>query len=72
LYKQDIEVSKKKFQDVVDYAKQVGIPVYTIGLGSDVDETMLYDLAVGTGGIYQFAPDSSQLKSLYDTIAGIQ
>jgi Mg-chelatase subunit ChlD len=71
LYKQDIEVSKRKFQDVVDYAKQVGIPVYTIGLGSDVDATMLYNLAVSTGGIYQFAPDSSQLKSLYDTMAGI-
>jgi len=68
LYKQSIE----KFQDVVDYAVQKGIPVYTIGLGSSIDELMLQDLATQTNGLYFKAPDSSKLKSIYDTIAGIQ
>lgn len=68
LYKQSIE----KFQDVVAYAKQEGIPVYTIGLGSSIDESMLQDLATQTNGLYFYAPDSSQLKKIYDTIAGIQ
>ncbi|MFH1963829.1 MAG: VWA domain-containing protein [bacterium] len=72
IYKQDVEVSLAKFQDVVDYAKQEGIPVYTIGLGNTLDESMLQDLATQTNGLYFKAPDSAQLKSIYDTIAGIQ
>ncbi|MBU4312717.1 MAG: VWA domain-containing protein [Candidatus Omnitrophica bacterium] len=72
IYKQDVEVSVMKLQDVVYYAKQEGIPVYTIGLGDYLDEAMLQDLATQTNGLYFNAPDSSQLKNIYDTIAGIQ
>lgn len=73
----DKEVSTKKLQDVVDYARQKGMPVYTIGLqGFDFDPNttgqMLYDLAIQTNGIYFYAPDSSQLKKIYDTISGIK
>jgi Mg-chelatase subunit ChlD len=72
----DKEVSVNKFQDVVDYAKQEGIPIYTIGLqGSDFDQNtndILYNLAIQTNGMYLYTPDSSQLKSLYVTIAEIQ
>jgi len=59
-------------QDVVDYAKQADIPIYTIGLGDYVESTTLQYLAAQTDGLYFFAPDSSNLKSIYDTIAGIQ
>lgn len=72
VYKKDIDVSLKKLQDIVDYAQQQGISVYTIGLGSDADSVTLNDLASQTNGLYFYAPDSSQLQNIYDTIRGIK
>lgn len=56
-------------QEVIDYAKQNNIPVYTIGLGSGVEETNLKNIAEGTGGLYYSAPDSAKLKEIYQEIA---
>jgi M6 family metalloprotease-like protein len=44
--------------------------VYTIGLGSGADEALLMDIAVQTGGTYNFAPGPEQLAAIYNTIVG--
>lgn len=51
------------------YAKANNIPVYTIGLGSDVDESALGYIANETGGEYYFAPTSEELAGIYSEIA---
>jgi len=45
-----------------------GIRLYTIGLGSDVDEAALVEMA-GNRSRYHFAPDSGHLKQIYSEVA---
>ena len=45
------------------------IKIFTIGLGSDVNETMLQNIAATTSAGYYFAPDGSALKGIYDEIS---
>jgi VWFA-related protein len=40
------------YDEVIDLAKRAGIPIYMIGIGYDIDETVLSDLAAATGGTY--------------------
>ena len=59
--------------EITSYAKQKGIPVYTIGLDvTSTTEAYLYNLAIQTNGLYFNAPNSTQIKSIYDAIVGIQ
>ncbi len=46
-----------------------GVPVFTIGLGTDIDENTLVNIARTTGGRYFMAPDSSKLKEIYELIS---
>lgn len=46
-----------------------GVPVFTIGLGADIDENTLLNIARITGGRYFRAPDSSKLKEIYELIS---
>jgi len=55
---------------VIDHAKSTGVPVFTVGLGPDVDEDVLRAIAVNTGGVYYFAPTSEDLVKIYQDIAG--
>ncbi|WP_321419992.1 VWA domain-containing protein [uncultured Methanomethylovorans sp.] len=55
-------------KDLIPVANANGITIYTIGLG-DVDESLLDYIASETGGKYYYAPDSSQLRSVYNAIA---
>jgi hypothetical protein len=50
-------------------ATEAGVPVYTIGLGSDVDADQLQRIAQETGGAYYFAPNAAELASLYGDLA---
>jgi VWFA-related protein len=53
--------------DVTDIATRgsLRVPIYTIGLGSRIDESGLMRLAALTGGHYQYSPDSTKLDSLF-------
>jgi hypothetical protein len=51
-------------------ASAYGITIYTIGLGSDVNATLLQQIANNANGKYYFAPDSSTLGQIYQQIAG--
>lgn len=50
-------------------AKEAGVPVYTIGLGGDVDERQLQKLAEATDGQYFYTPGPEQLQELYRDLA---
>lgn len=45
-----------------------GVKVYTIGLGSDVDDGLMSDIAFQTGGTYHFAADGNELAQIFSLI----
>ncbi|TET64739.1 VWA domain-containing protein, partial [Candidatus Aerophobetes bacterium] len=51
-----------------------GIPdktdVYTIGLGTYVDEDLMQNIATETGGEYYYSPSPDQLQEIYSLIGG--
>lgn len=53
----------------VSEATRHGIPVFTIGLGEEIDETYLTNVATVTGGTYQRAPDSAALTQLFANVS---
>lgn len=56
--------------DLISYAKSQGIPVFCVGLtGYDLNEPPLQEIAAETGGLYFFAPTSSQLEEIYTRIS---
>ena len=61
--------SSHTLNDVLQAAKQNSVPIFTIGLGSDADGVTLGDIAAQTGGIYTFAPASSDLAAIYQGIS---
>lgn len=50
-------------------AKNNDIVVYTIGLGSGVSESVLKNIASGTGGKYYFASSASDLPDIYSDVS---
>jgi len=56
-------------QEAIDLAKAGGVPVYTIGLGSGVNESILQTIANETGGYYTYAATASELQQIYNDIA---
>ena len=52
-----------------DKAAEADYKIFTIGLGSDVNEIMLQNIAAMTGAEYYFAPDGDDLEGIYDQIS---
>ena len=65
------QLSKHSLQDVLQFAKHVNVPIYAIGIGTEIDEALLSGFAQSTGGRYFLTPNPSELKNLYDQI-GLQ
>jgi VWFA-related protein len=65
------QLSKHSVQDVLQFAKHVNVPIYAIGIGTEIDEALLSGFAQSTGGRYFLTPNASELKNLYDQI-GLQ
>jgi VWFA-related protein len=61
--------SSNSKQDAIDLANQAGVPVYTIGLGSNINADDLQDVADQTGGRFFQAPSSSDLETIYQEIS---
>lgn len=55
-------------EEVVALSQKVHIPVYVVGIGSDVDEPMLASLAAQTGGEYFFSPTAADLADIYQDV----
>jgi VWFA-related protein len=49
-------------------AQERGISIYTIGLGSNVEDDQLERMSNETGGEYYFAPSSENLTEIYNSI----
>jgi len=54
-------------QSVIDYAKKLNIPVYTIGVGY-VSSTILETIAIQTGGTYTAATSATELSAIYQKL----
>lgn len=50
-------------------AAENDIAIYTIGLGSGVNERVLQEIAAGTGGKYYFASLAEELPDIYDDVS---
>ncbi len=61
--------SDQECTNAISLSKVNGITVYTIGLGTNLDEPLLQKIAFETDGRYYNAPTSSDLKKVYDSIA---
>jgi VWFA-related protein len=61
--------SRVKRPEVLSAAKEKSVPLFTIGLGSGIDESSLIDLASGSGGNFFRAAGPRDLIRLYQTIA---
>lgn len=59
----------ERLDAAVQEAVDNNIIIYTIGLGSGVNEVKLQDIADATGGEYFFAPAVDDLQSIYQQIA---
>jgi Mg-chelatase subunit ChlD len=57
--------------DSIAQARFVGVPVYTIGLGSEIDRNYLTELAQATGARFLEAPSPAGLSQLYGDIGAV-
>lgn len=61
-------LSKRSVAGVLALARQVNVPIYAIGLGTELDELALKKVAGETGALYLNAVEASELTRLYDSI----
>lgn len=61
-------LSQKTVTDVLALAKQANVPIYAIGLGTELDEVNLRKVATESGALYLSAVEPTELKRLYDSI----
>jgi VWFA-related protein len=57
--------------DVIAGAVYNNVQIYTIGIGSSVDNAAMQTLATGTGGQYFYNPGADDLEAIYSTISEI-
>lgn len=55
--------------EVLPELKNLGVTVYTIGMGSDVARNLLEEIANETGGDSRFAPNPEEIRSFYQQFA---
>jgi hypothetical protein len=55
--------------EVISVANQKGIPLFTIGLGSELDFTVLQDMAGQTSGSFAEVADASALDSVFQLLS---
>lgn len=56
------------YDEVLSKAVNLGVPVYIIGVGYDVDEGTLRYIAEGSGGRYWFIDDLYDLSQIYSSV----
>ncbi|GEM_PF-4540079 len=61
--------SLAKLEDGLNLATQKGVAVYTIGLGTDIHQTILSNIAQQTRASSMIAPSPADLEGAYKTIA---
>ncbi|MDQ3772995.1 MAG: VWA domain-containing protein [Pseudomonadota bacterium] len=61
-------LSKHTVKDVIGFAREVNVPIYVLGLGTEIDEAGLTETTKATGALYFKAPQASDLRALYEQI----
>ncbi|NLI82243.1 MAG: VWA domain-containing protein, partial [Deltaproteobacteria bacterium] len=61
-------LSRHSVEDVLALAREVNVPIYTVGVGTEIDEAVLRKVALETGGANLITPQPGQLKELYARI----
>lgn len=59
----------KKTLSATNEAKNKGVKVFTVGLGTDLDTEVLQNIASQTGGKYYYASSSEVLEDVFELIA---
>jgi len=60
--------SKIDLDTLKENISPLNIPVYSIGLGDGVDEKVLKDISIGTGGMYYHSKNADELGRIYRDI----
>jgi len=63
--------STRNEQSVIQEAAANNVPIFTIGLGTNCDASILRHFSNQTGGFYYYSPNSGDLQEIYDKIAGV-
>ncbi|MEZ5404096.1 MAG: VWA domain-containing protein [Bryobacteraceae bacterium] len=58
-------------QDAINAAKTAAAPVFTVGFGSGINQTVLQKIATDTGGVFLRGADSSSLTQLLGRIGTV-
>lgn len=58
-------LSKHSIDESLKLAQDLNVPVFTVGLGSELDEATLQRVATQSGASFYKAPTADQLKALY-------
>jgi hypothetical protein len=61
--------ARQHIDNAVEWAKQNGIIIFTISLGSAADQPLMEDIAEATGGTHQFAESTDDLQAIFLEIA---
>ena len=61
-------LSEATIGQVIDRATEVSVPIFAVGLGTEMDEAVLTEIADATGAIYLNAPEASELEAVYARI----
>jgi tight adherence protein C len=61
--------SRSQLAPAIDLARQTQVPVYTVGLGSNVSDDMLTRIATDTSGRYFKAPHASDLTAVFGLLS---
>ena len=61
-------LSEATLDDVLTQAAAVNVPIFVVGLGEELDEASLTQIADSTGGLYLSAPTPEELATVYDQI----
>ena len=64
-------LSTRTIGEVITLAQSNGVPIFTIGLGENVDDAVLEQMADDTGGQYFQAPTADRLRTIYQQLTGI-
>ncbi len=63
--------STHTLQDVIDLGKDLGVPVFTVGVGKNVYTDDLIQIASETGGQFFDSPDMDRLQTIYSQLSEI-
>ena len=61
-------LSEATVAGVLAAAEGAGVPIFAVGLGTEMDEAVLREVAERTGGLYLPAPTADELGSVYERI----